>query len=80
MLNKKHTKFLVLYVFSKYDNIDRLKEFVKSYKKYNLGYPHDLLICYKFFYFLYLVFSFQKNQIINFMLVQQQLNLKKRKM
>ncbi len=47
MLNKKHTKFLVLYVFSKYDNIDRLKEFVKSYKKYNLGYPHDLLICYK---------------------------------
>ena len=47
MLNKKHNKFLVLYVFSKYDDIERLREFVKSYKKHDLGFPHNLLICYK---------------------------------
>ncbi len=41
------TDTIVLYVFSKYDNIKRLKEFVEHYYKYDSGYKHKLIICYK---------------------------------
>ena len=40
-------KFLVVYVFSKFDDIDRFKAFVNNYKKNPSGYPHELLICFK---------------------------------
>ena len=40
-------KFLVVYVFSKYDDIDRLRFFVNSYKQNPPGYPHEFLICFK---------------------------------
>ena len=40
-------KILVVYVFSKFDEIDRLINFVESYKKYESGIPHTLLICFK---------------------------------
>lgn len=40
-------KTIVLYVFSKYDNVKRLKEFIKYYYKYDSGYKHKLIICYK---------------------------------
>ena len=40
-------KFLVVYVFSKFDDIDRFKDFISSYKKNPPGYPHEFLICFK---------------------------------
>ena len=40
-------KVLIAYVFSKYDNIERLQDFVNHYKKYESGLPHKLLICFK---------------------------------
>ena len=40
-------KILVVYVFSKFDEIDRLINFVEFYKKYESGIPHKLLICFK---------------------------------
>ncbi len=40
-------KILVVYVFSKFDEIDRLINFVEFYKKYESGIPHTLLICFK---------------------------------
>jgi hypothetical protein len=43
----KNYKFLVVYVFSVYDEISRLENFVKSYDNNYSGYPHELLICYK---------------------------------
>ena len=41
------SKYLVVYVFSKFDDIDRFKKFISSYKRYNSGYPHELIICFK---------------------------------
>lgn len=46
-MNNINNKFLVLYVFSKFDDLKRLENFVESYQKYDHGYDHDLLICYK---------------------------------
>ena len=46
-MDNKSNKFLVLYVFSKYDDLTRLKNFVESYHKYDHGHDHELLICYK---------------------------------
>lgn len=43
----RNNKFLVVYVFSKYDDLSRLENFVDSYIKYDHGYQHELLICYK---------------------------------
>ncbi len=40
-------KFLVVYVFSKFDDISRFEKFINSYKKYTSGFPHELMICYK---------------------------------
>ena len=40
-------KFLVVYVFSKFDSIDRLSNFINSYKKFTSGYPHKLVLCFK---------------------------------
>jgi hypothetical protein len=44
---KQLNKFLVVYVFSKFDDIDRFKFFIDSYKKNPPGYPHKFLICFK---------------------------------
>lgn len=44
---KKFNKFLIVYVFSKFDDISRFKNFINSYKNNNPGYPHKFLICYK---------------------------------
>ena len=46
-MNNKNNRFLVLYVFSKYDDLTRLESFVESYLKYDHGHDHELLICYK---------------------------------
>ena len=40
-------KILIVYVFSKFDPIERLTEFSKFYKKYDSGISHKLLICFK---------------------------------
>ena len=38
---------LVCYLFTKFDEINSFKEFVKHYKKHHSGSKHTLLICYK---------------------------------
>ena len=38
---------LVCYLFTKFDELNSIKEFVKHYKKYPSGSKHTLLICYK---------------------------------
>ena len=43
----QNNKFLVVYVFSKFDDINRFKNFIESYKKYPSGHPHELIICFK---------------------------------
>lgn len=43
----KINKFLVVYVFSKFDDIDRFQKFIDSYKKYSAGYSHELVLCFK---------------------------------
>jgi hypothetical protein len=44
---KKNNKFLIVYVFSKFDDINRFKNFINSYKVNPPGYPHKFLICFK---------------------------------
>ena len=44
---KRFDKFLVVYVFSKFDDISRFKNFINSYKDNPPGYPHKFLICFK---------------------------------
>jgi hypothetical protein len=43
----KFDKYLVVYIFSNFDDIDRFKNFINSYKDYPSGYPHKLIICFK---------------------------------
>lgn len=40
-------KILVSYLFTKFDQLESLNTFKKNYLKYNSGYLHDLLICFK---------------------------------
>ncbi len=42
-------KILVCYLITKFDNEDTLLTFLKNYQKFNSGYPHELLICFKLF-------------------------------
>ena len=44
---EKFNKYLVVYVFSKFDDIDRFKNFINSYKNNPPGYPHEFIICFK---------------------------------
>ena len=44
---KRLDKYLVVYVFSKFDDISRFKNFINSYKDNPPGYPHKFLICFK---------------------------------
>ena len=41
------SKIVVCYLFTKFNKTSSLTNFVKNYKKFNSGYIHDLLICYK---------------------------------
>lgn len=43
----ENNEFLVIYVFSKFDNIERFSNFINSYKKFPSGYPHKLVLCFK---------------------------------
>ena len=43
----KFDKYLVVYIFSNFDDINRFKNFINSYKNYPSGYPHKLIICFK---------------------------------
>ena len=43
----RNNKFLVVYVFSNYDDLSLLENFVDRYRKYDHGHKHELLICYK---------------------------------
>ena len=47
MTNFKTKKVLVCYLFTKFDNKITLLNFVRNYKRYNSGYQHSLLICFK---------------------------------
>ena len=38
---------LVCYLFTKFDELNSIKEFIKHYKKHHSGSKHTLLICYK---------------------------------
>ena len=38
---------LVCYLFTKFDELNSIKEFIKHYKKHSSGSKHTLLICYK---------------------------------
>mgnify|MGYP000391222021 FL=1 len=38
---------LVCYLFTKFDELNSIKEFIKHYKKHPSGSKHTLLICYK---------------------------------
>ena len=40
-------KPIVCYLFTKFDKIDSLKDFIKNYQNYESGLDHDLLICLK---------------------------------
>ena len=42
-------KPLISYLFTKFDQIDTLLNFKNNYLKYDSGYSHDLLICFKLF-------------------------------
>ena len=42
-------KILVCYLITKFDNEDTLLTFLKNYKNFKSGYPHELLICFKLF-------------------------------
>jgi hypothetical protein len=47
MTSFKNKKMLVCYLFTKFDNKITLLNFVRNYKRYNSGYQHSLLICFK---------------------------------
>ena len=47
MTSFKTKKILVCYLFTKFDNKITLLNFVRNYKRYNSGYQHSLLICFK---------------------------------
>ena len=47
MTSFKNKKILVCYLFTKFDNKITLLNFVRNYKRYNSGYQHSLLICFK---------------------------------
>ena len=40
-------KILVCYLFTKFDQIKQLTDFIDNYKKYSSGINHELLICFK---------------------------------
>lgn len=40
-------KILVCYLFTKFDKIKQLTDFINNYKKYSSGLNHELLICFK---------------------------------
>ena len=40
-------KILVCYLFTKFDEINQLTDFINNYKKYPSGINHELLICFK---------------------------------
>lgn len=42
-------KILVCYLITKFDNEDTLLTFLKNYRNFTSGYPHELLICFKLF-------------------------------
>ena len=44
---EKFNKYLVVYVFSKFDDIDRFRNFINSYKNNPPGHPHKFIICFK---------------------------------
>lgn len=48
---KKHfnEKILVCYLITKFDDANTLLTFLKYYKQFKSGYPHELLICFKLF-------------------------------
>jgi len=40
-------KIKVCYLFTRFDNVQTLLNFIKNYKKYNSNQEHDLIICFK---------------------------------
>ena len=42
-------KILICYLITKFDDENTLLTFLKNYKKFKSGYPHELLICFKLF-------------------------------
>ena len=42
-----NNKIVVCYLFSKFDDLSDIFEFIKNYKSFNSGYNHSLLICLK---------------------------------
>ena len=42
-------KILICYLITKFDDENTLLTFLKNYKKFESGYPHELLICFKLF-------------------------------